>query len=170
MAARVARPKLSAQAARQRTDFDGLRELEKVKEKTLDSKKVIPPEESVSVDAIQTANAISLPPCTPLPSTSSAPWSAARLQTSLSSEEIIFVCAFIFLSFNELIQRISVLLLACFWLRLGAVRYMNGSGQLLLQHLHRAESLPLAGRDGRCVWVSPHSAFLLARMTVDSGR
>ena len=38
------------------------------REKTLDDKKVIPPEEHVSIDATQTANAISLLAHTPLPS------------------------------------------------------------------------------------------------------
>jgi len=141
-----------------------------VKEKTQDSKKVIPTEESVSIDAVQTANALSLPPYTPLPRVLRLRGTPRACRRLFSSTLAIFVCAFIFLPFNELNQRIFALLLACLWLRLGAVRYMNGSGQLLLRHLRRAEPLPLAGRHGRCVRLSPRSAFLLARMTLDSGR
>ena len=123
---------------------------------------MIPHEESVSIDMTKTTNATSLPQYATLPRVlwlHGAPRARRRLFSSTLST---FLYAFVFSSVNELNQRILVLLLACLWLRLRAVRYRDRSAQLLLRHLRRAECLPAIRRDGGCVRVSPRSAFLLS--------
>jgi hypothetical protein len=131
---------------------------------------VIATEEIVSVDMTKTVNATSLLVHTPLPRVL---WlhGAPRARICLFSSTLsTFLYAFVFLPVNKLNQRILVIFFVCLWLRLRAVRYRDSSGQLLLWYLRRAQCLPDIRRDGRCVRVSPHTAFLLARMTVDSGR
>ena len=130
---------------------------------------MIATEDSVSVDMTKTLNATSLLVHTPLPRVL---WlhGAPRARICLFSSTLsTFLYAFVFLPVNELNQRILVVLLSCLWLRLRAARYRGRSGQLLWRHLRRAQCLPLAGRDGGCVRVSPHTAFLLA-ITLDSAR
>ena len=98
----AARRKLSARACGLPTDFDGLRELEKVKEKTQDRKKVIADEDCVSFGAAQTTNALSLPPYTPLPRVLRLRGTPRACRRLFSSTLTTFLCAFIFLPFNEL--------------------------------------------------------------------
>ena len=128
---------------------------------------MIATEDSVSVDMTKTLNATSLLVHTPLPRVL---WlhGAPRARICLFSSTLsTFLYAFVFLPVNELNQRILVVLLSCLWLRLRAARYRGRSGQLLWRHLRRAQCLPDIRRDGGCVRVSPHTAFLLARMTLD---
>jgi hypothetical protein len=121
---------------------------------------VIATEEIVSVDMTKTVNATSLLVHTPLPRVL---WlhGAPRARICLFSSTLsTFLYAFVFLPVNKLNQRILVIFFVCLWLRLRAVRYRDSSGQLLLWYLRRAQCLPDIRRDGRCVRVSPHTAFL----------
>ena len=98
----AARRKLSARACGLPTDFDGLRELEKVKEKTQDRKKVIADEDIVSFDMAQTPGALGLPPYTPLPRVLRLRGTPRACRRLFSSTLTIFVCTFIYLLVNEL--------------------------------------------------------------------